>query len=194
MTEETSRYLRWESRYRTAEGEPQPARVLRELGFLLPQQGQALDLACGYGGNALLMAAQGLAVTAWDYAGAAIEDLRERASVRGLPIRAEVRDVCAKPLPSETFDVIVVSFFLDRGLVPAIADALRPGGLLFYETFVREAVGTSGPTNPDFRLMPGELLRLFAELRVIDYREHALFGDTEQGQRDIATLVATRQA
>ncbi len=194
MAEETTRRCRWEVRYRTAEGEPQPARVLRELGFLLPQQGQALDLACGRGGNALLMAAQGLAVTAWDYAEAAIEDLRERASARGLPIRAEVRDVCAEPPPPDTFDVIVVSYFLERGLAPALAEALRPGGLLFYETFVREAVGSGGPTNPDFRLAPNELLQLFAGLRVIDYREHARFGDTTQGQRDIATLVAMRPA
>ena len=194
MTEETSRHLRWESRYRTAEGEPQPARVLRELGFLRPAQGRALDLACGRGGNALWLASRGLAVTAWDYAEAAIVDLEARAARRGLPIRAEVRDVCTEPPPPRTFDVIVVSYFLDRDLAPAIADALRPGGLLFYETFVREAVGTGGPTNPEFRLAPSELLQLFAGLRVIDYREHALFGDTVQGQRDIATLVATREA
>lgn len=186
------RRARWQARYQATEGEPRPARVLRELGFLLPCRGRALDLACGRGGNALLMAAQGLDVSAWDYAPAAIEDLQRRARERGLDIHAEVQDVIAAPLPPDSFDVISVSYFLERDLAPAIAAALRPGGLLFYETFTREAVTDNGPSNPAFRLAPNELLRLFSGLRVVDYCEHARLGDLSAGQRDIASLVAMR--
>ncbi|RMG35380.1 MAG: hypothetical protein D6720_07255, partial [Gammaproteobacteria bacterium] len=82
MNEELNRRQHWQARYRAAEGDPVPARVLRTLDFLLPKTGRALDLACGRGGNALLMAARGLEVTAWDYAPAAIEDLRQRAMAK----------------------------------------------------------------------------------------------------------------
>lgn len=188
------RRAKWQARYQAAEGEPQPARVLRELGFLLPREGRALDLACGRGGNALLMAAQGLEVSAWDYAPAAIEDLQRRADAQDLAIRAEVRDVVAEPPAPMQFDVISVSYFLERELAPAIDAALRPGGLLFYETFIRDAVGEHGPSNPAFRLARNELLHLFADLQVVDYREHGRLGDLTQGLRDVAWLVAQKAA
>ncbi len=194
MNEETNRRQRWQARYEAAEGEPQPARVLRELGFLLPREGRALDLACGRGGNALLMAAQGLAVSAWDYAPAAVEDLERRAEAQNLALRPEVRDVVAEPPAPMQFDVIAVSYFLERELAPAIGAALRPGGLLFYETFIRDAVGEHGPSNPAFRLARNELLHLFADLQVVDYREHGRVGDLTQGLRDVAWLVAQKAA
>ena len=189
---EEARRRKWQGRYLAAEGEPRPARILDELAFLLPAQGLALDLACGRGGNALLLASRGLQVRAWDYARAAVDDLQQRAATRKLPIRAEERDVVAPPPAPDSFDVIVVGYFLERALTPAIAAALRPGGLLFYETFVREAVSGQGPTNPAFRLATNELLRLFPGLQVLDYREHARVGDLSRGQRDIASLVARR--
>jgi SAM-dependent methyltransferase len=137
-----------------------------------------------------LLAEQGLEVTAWDLSAVAIERLGQEAAARGLKIDARVRDVLARPPGPATFDVILVSHFLDRDLAPALAEALRPGGLLFYQTFSREAVTSSGPSNPDYRLATNELLRLFAPLNVRFYREEGRVGDTQRGTRDIAQLVA----
>ena len=67
-----------------------------------------------------------------------------------MKIASQARDIIARPPPPSSFDVIVVSHFLDRRLAPAIAWALRPGGLLFYQTFAREAVTDQGPSNPEF--------------------------------------------
>ena len=47
---------RWDQRYRETSSEPQAARVLSDNLRLLPAAGTALDLACGLGGNALLLA------------------------------------------------------------------------------------------------------------------------------------------
>jgi hypothetical protein len=88
--------------------------------------------------------------------------------------------------------VIVVSHFLDRSLAPAIIAALRPGGLLFYQTFSRVAVTDRGPEDPAFRLAENELLELFKPLKVRIYREEGRLGDTSQGWRDIAMLVAEK--
>lgn len=183
---------KWDARYREAERIPEPARVLAENHHLLPAAGSALDLACGLGENALSLAAAGLAVTAWDLSPVAIERLKAEAQRRGLAVTAEVRDVQARPPGPESFDVILVAHFLDRDLIPAIAAALRPGGLLLYQTFTREAVNACGPSNPDFRLAPNELLRLFPGLLVRVYREEGRLGDLTRGTRDLALLVAQR--
>lgn len=166
--------------------------MLRDNAFLLPSEGRALDLACGRGGNALFMARHGLAVSAWDYARPAIDLLREQARSEGLSLDAVERDVLVNPPPADKFDVICVSYFLQRELAPAIAAALRHGGLLYYETHVRDAVSDCGPDNPAYRLAPNELLELFRGLRVVAYSEHGRIGDLSQGQRDVAGLVACR--
>ena len=49
--------------------------------------------------------------------------------------------------------------------------ALRPSGLLIYETFTRRQAGRGKPTNPDFLLEEGELRRLAEPLEIVDYRE-----------------------
>ena len=183
---------KWNRRHRQVEGLGSPARVLTENLHLLPARGDALDLACGRGVNALLLAEAGLAVQAWDISRVAIDRLMEEAGARGLAIRASVRDVTRRPPEPASFDVILVSHFLDRGIAPALIDALRPGGLLFYQTFTRDAVSDSGPSSPGMRLGENELLALFRPLRLRVYREEGRLGDTGRGWRDRAMLVAEK--
>jgi len=184
---------RWNLRYADSDpADASPCAVLEQFAHLLPPDGTALDLACGLGGNASFLAARGLVTKAWDRSPVAIGKLRAHAEAHGLPLRAEVRDVERDPPDPDAFDVIVVSYFLDRALAPSLAAALRPGGLLFYQTWTREAVDDRGPGNPEFRLAPNELLRLFPSLRVIAYREEGLFGNPAEGLRNEAWLVAAR--
>lgn len=183
---------KWDERYRESERTPRPMRALEENAHLLPAQGTALDLACGLGGNALFLAEGGLRVTAWDLSGVAVDRIHQTAEARGLPLTAEVRDVAAYPPTPGRFDVITVGHYLERSLAHAIGVALRPGGVLFYQTFTREHVHEGGPRNPAFRLAPNELLALFAGLQVLVYREEGTAGDTARGFRDEALLVARR--
>ncbi len=182
---------KWDARYREA-GSAVASEVLAENRHLLPAAGEALDLACGLGGNALLLARHGLRTTAWDLSPVAIERLASEAE--GLPLRAEVRDVLAMPPAAARFDVIVVSRFLERDLCPALVAALRPGGLLFYQTFTRDKAVAGGPSNPDFLLAENELLRLFGGLCLRVYREEGRLGDVTRGLRNEALLVAQRPA
>ena len=116
-----------------------------------------------------------------------------RAAARGLgSLLAEVRDIEQEPPPAESFDVIVVSYYLERALARPIIEALKPGGLLFYQTFTRIAVGSEGPSNPDFRLDDNELLQLFSPLKLRAYREENRLGDLTRGTRDVAMLVAEK--
>jgi len=184
---------KWDRIYREAPGGDVPAAaVLRDNRHLLPPRGTALDLACGRGGNALLLAAAGLDTHAWDLSAVAVERLSAEAGRRGLVIHAVQRDVSEAPPAPETFDVITVSRFLDRRLCRALAEALRSGGLLFYQTFTEDKDPAVGPKNPDYILQRGELLTLFAGLRPVVYREEQRIGDLEQGFRNEAMLVACK--
>lgn len=184
----------WDQRYRAATAaECAAAHVLVENRHLLPAAGVALDLACGLGGNALLLAAAGLETHAWDSAPAAIEKLRALAHERGVPVIAELHDVVRDPPAPNRFDVIAVSHFLERALAPYLIDALRPGGLLYYQTYTRTRVDGGGPRNPAYRLADGELRTLFAPLQLAVYREEGRIGRLDQGFRNQALLVARKR-
>jgi len=189
---------KWNHRYATAKGKPQAAQVLRDNCHLLPISGDALDLACGLGGNALLLAQAGLTVQAWDVSPVAIDAVQLHATTKHLHVQAIVRDVGEHPPLPASFDVIVVSYFLQRALVPALYAALRPGGLLFYQTFVNDELQNNvfrqGPTNPDFLLAENELLTMFAPLHLRVYREEGVLGNNTHNRRNEALFIGQKNA
>lgn len=170
-----------------------PCQVLQDNLHLLPAAGQALDLACGRGGNALALADAGLQVSAWDWSEPVTCELRERVRKAQLAIEVQCRDVTLRPPEAEQFDVIVVSRFLDRALMPRLQAALRSGGLIFYQTFTRQGPGRGpgrGPRRDQYRLKAGELLQHFPDCQLLFYRE-----DDALARRgsDQAMLVARRR-
>ena len=183
---------KWDAIYGGEGQAGEAARVLFENSHLLPARGQALEAACGRGANALLLASLGIHTDAWDISAVAIESLQAEAERQDLTIRCEARDIMQQPPGADSYDVIVVSHFLERGLIPLLIKALRPQGLLFYQTFTRSRVSERGPSNPDFRLADNELLELCAGMRVLVYREEGRVGDTGRGFRDLAMIVAQR--
>ena len=184
---------KWNERYRAANGERQASRVLKENLHLLPDNGSALDLACGAGGNSILLAQQGLKVDAWDIADVPIAALQEVALERRLSIQAEVRDVEAHPPAPGSFDVIVVGYYLDRDIIPALIQALKPGGLVYYQTFIQQRVSDRGPQRVEFRLAEQELLHLFSGLQVLFYREEGCVGNVQKGLRDEAMFIGRKK-
>jgi len=69
----TSDRDKWNRIYAGGRGDsPAAARVLVDFEHLLPATGRALDLACGSGGNALLLAQHGLKTWAWDISDTAV--------------------------------------------------------------------------------------------------------------------------
>jgi len=184
---------KWDQKYLEAtEQQGTAVEVLQENLHLLPRQGRALELACGLGANAMLLSAHGLDTYAWDLSPVAIDRLNELADGRGLQVHGEARDILEHPPEPDSFDVIVVSYFLDRALIPHIKNALRPDGLLFYQTFTRTRVSDAGPQNDDFRLMDNEFLELFSGLHIVVFREEGRIGELDRGLRDEAYIVAQK--
>ena len=192
----------WNAKHRAASGvEEEPASLVRELLPLLPR-GPALDLACGTGRHAILLAERGQPVTGIDGSSVALDILEQRAHVlnqkvkrerngravrvpaRGIDLlQADLEDVT---LPSNSFPVILCIHYLQRSLFSQIERALTPGGTLLFETFTRAQLEfAGGPKNPEYLLEPGELRSAFPSLRVIFYREL-------RAGKGIASLVAQK--
>ena len=155
------------------------------------QLGVVVDLACGRGRHALAVAAAGIRVVGIDRSRAFLAELRKTATQRELAVEtllADLEDPAELPLRSQRCGVVLVFRVLHRPLIPAIARALAPGGLLLYETFTvhQRALG-SGPRNPDYLLEPGELPELFSELEILDHWE-GLSGGTNSAH--IARITA----
>jgi len=184
---------KWDARYSKDEAKPSPAaRVLIDNQHLLPSHGSALEIACGMGGNSLFLAQHGLNVHASDLSKVAIEKLLGLAKKLDLPITGEALDITQTPPPSDQYDVIVISHYLDRRIAPAIIAALKPNGLLFYQTFTRRNAHNTGPSDQAFRLADNEFLSLFKDLRILSLREEGDIGDLSKGVRDVALLVAIK--
>ena len=175
----------WDERYRRGEypgPEPDPFLVRQTplIQKLLPHGGLALDLAGGAGRNAVYAAGLGFSVTLVDASAEAL------AKARSLPltlIHADLERGEYIPSPS-SFDLVMVFFYLQRDLFPALEAALRPGGVLIYRTYTIERLRTHPHANRSFLLEPGELREAFAGLRVLDYVETA--------EPPVAALLAQR--
>jgi SAM-dependent methyltransferase len=141
--------------------------VVRFAGLIRPG-GRALDVACGGGRHARLLASLGHAVEAVD---------RDAPALAGLADVARVRTTCsdieggAWPYPGARFDAVVVTNYLHRPLLPVLVSSLAQGGVLLYETFARGNERYGRPSNPEFLLESGELLRACAALRIVAYED-----------------------
>lgn len=145
-----------------------PSPWVVRFGAALQAGARVLDLACGSGRHARLLASRGLHVVAADRDRAAI------AALDGIPgIEPLLVDLEGAPWPfgRASFDAIVVTNYLHRALFAPIKGSLRAGGLLIYETFMAGQERLGKPSNPDFLLRPHELLRAVAPLYVVAFEQ-----------------------
>ena len=166
----------------------EPVGFLREHIDLLPR-GKALDVAMGEGRNAVFLAKNGFNVDGCDISEIAVKKALDMAKENNVKIHAFVADLETYKLPKDTYDVIACFYYLQRGLVPQMKEALKPGGMIIYETYTIEnrERGFEGPKNKDYLLKPNELLDLFKDLKIIYYRELVL-----NNKKAIASLIAKK--
>jgi SAM-dependent methyltransferase len=135
---------------------------------LIRPGGRVLDVACGRGRHVRYLSSLGFAVVGVDRDEAALGALGE---IGGVEIH--VADIEAGPWPfaSGVFDGVVVVNYLHRPLFPILAGALRPGGVLIYETFALGNERYGRPSNPAFLLRPDELLHSLEPLAVVAFEQ-----------------------
>jgi ubiquinone/menaquinone biosynthesis C-methylase UbiE len=97
--------------------------------------GNALDLGCGTGTNAIALASHGWIVTGVDFIPKAIETARRKANEAGLDIRFLVADVSRLDLPDNSYDYaldIGCFFTLEQPdrvrYTETLARIVKPGG------------------------------------------------------------------
>jgi SAM-dependent methyltransferase len=163
----------------------EPSRWVQRWAPLIKPHGTVLDVACGSGRHLRWLHAQGFAVTGVDRDVAAVEPLR----ALGRIIVADVENA-PWPLTGETFDAVIVTNYLWRPLLATIVASVAPGGVLIYETFAAGNDAFGKPSNPNFLLLPGELLWACATLQVVAYEDGLLDGPPRRVQR----IAARRQA
>ncbi|MEJ2010159.1 MAG: class I SAM-dependent methyltransferase [Acidobacteriota bacterium] len=150
----------------------EPSALLARFCSFLPQTGLALDVACGYGQNTRFLARKGLSAIGIDLSWKALAAGREVAARSNLNIAFVRADLTLFALPANTFSVIICFKYRDPDLYPGLRAALKPGGILIYETYTDEHVQFGlRPRDPAHLLERDELLRAFEDWEIIFYRE-----------------------
>lgn len=166
---------RWNGRYAT-EGarwlQNQPRSLLQTWLPHLPHHGLALDAASGVGVNGLALARRGLRVIALDVSLVGLRLARQLFAEKGLPLETAVYDLSQPWFPPHVFDVILNFRFLERATFSMYRRALKPGGWLLFEAFVKT---DRAHTYPSHYLEPGELLAAFSDFDIHESRQETIW-------------------
>ena len=182
--------LRWDSMYSESGyfmGRKPVPLLVRNLG-LLPK-GRALDLAAGEGRHAVFLAQQGFQVDAVDISPVGLRKAEAFAKERGVEINTIVANLEEWDLGVERYEVVANFYYLQRDLTEKIKRALKPGGIVIYETYTvkhLEIPGAGGPSERKYCLEMGELRKMFEDFEILHWSE------TRDAHRAIASLVARK--
>ena len=153
--------VKWDHKYDVPEyiTGKEPVEWLKKNSYMLSGKGSALDIASGEGRNAVFAAEKGYKTLAVD-----IDNWE---------------------IKKNSFDLILCFNFLDRRIFSAIKSGLKPGGLIFYETFTVDYLKYSN-FKREWVLEYNELLNAFSELRILGYRE------VDANDKSFASLIALK--
>lgn len=180
----------------TSSGTPSPF-LVKYSGHI--PRGRVLDLACGSGRHAIHFAKQGFEVVGIDRNKEALESLSQESqdqqissiTVRELDLEADKNN--PPSLGENEYTGVVVFHYLYRPIFPKIIQALKPGGILIYETFlIDNHHHYQHPRRKEFCLDHNELLQLAHGLRVLHYEEGQHQDQIGQNTAFTARLVAKK--
>ena len=178
---------KWNHKYRVPEyiTGKEPVEWLKNHSDMLNGNGSALDIASGEGRNAVFAAEKGYQTLAVDISTTGLEKAHALADEKGVTIETCVVDLDNWGIEQNAFDLILCFNFLDRRIFPAITNALKPGGLIFYETFTVDYLKYSS-FKREWVLEHNELLDAFSGLRIVGYRE------VDTNDKAFASLIALK--
>jgi SAM-dependent methyltransferase len=146
-----------------------PSPWVRRFASLIVTGGRVLDVACGAGRHARLFAQMGYRVEAADRDALALEQLTGEPAIH---TRVADLESDAWPYPAGSFDGVIVTNYLHRPLFAALLQALRPNGVLIYETFMVGNERFGKPSNPSFLLQSNELFdRVNKRLTIVAFEQ-----------------------
>jgi tellurite methyltransferase len=182
---------KWNQRY--AEDSYRKTNPVTLLSDWLPKipVGKALDVACGAGRNSIYLAEAGFQVDAIDISHVGLQQIAQQADERGLVINCIEHDLDEPYAFEKKYNLILVLWYVNLGLIKQLCDCLGPGGFLICEEHLRSEQEVIGPGNPDFRVAPGALREAMSKLDLLLYEE-VVEPIPEGGQLASARVVAQK--
>ncbi|MEQ1885624.1 MAG: methyltransferase domain-containing protein [Bryobacteraceae bacterium] len=179
----------WDERHRAADdvnrrseraASPRPTPVLSQAVESLPP-GNALDLACGRGEDALWLAQNGWSVTAVDGSPAAIGILTRDAQQLNLRIQTHIANLEAHEfsIAAGEWDLIVICKYFQPDLYERAIPGLTPGGVMVATALL------AAPGKHQHRVAHGQFTSYFEGLEILHSEE-------TKGAHPIAEIVARR--
>tara|TARA_R110002050_G_scaffold67131_1_gene145413 strand:- start:14 stop:592 length:579 start_codon:yes stop_codon:yes gene_type:complete len=163
--------LKWDKKYQNTPSlleKREPSKKL--INLLTKVKGKkALDVASGAGRNSIYLASKGFDVEAIDISQVALNELDKKGFSN---ITCKLVDLDEYEVSKNAYDLIIMTNFLDRKLIPKLASALKTDGILFIETYMHDEINEKPSSNPDFLLQKDELKSFFDdEFEILDYDE-----------------------
>ena len=182
---------KWNQRYREGSyNRKNPVTLLEQWLPRLPG-GHALDVACGAGRNALLLAGAGYRVDAIDISREGLTLARRQAGALGVSVNWIEHDLDHPFEFATDYDVIVVTWYVNLPLVTRLASCLAAGGIIVCEEHLQTGETVIGPENPRFRVAPGALRECFRGLEVLHDEE--LLQTTAEGEKLASAQIVARR-
>jgi len=163
--------IKWDKKYSTTPELLEKRECSKKLQNILSlvKGKKALDIACGAGKNSLHLANMGFDVVALDISSVALETLDEYEYSN---IKTKLTDLEGFTPLENSYDLIVMTNYLDRELIPKLLKTLTKDGILFIETYMEHESNSKKSSNPDF-LLQKEELKSFVDKNysILDYDE-----------------------
>lgn len=152
--------LKWDRKYQETTSllkDREPSENLKKIVEKIKGR-KALDVASGAGRNSIYLAINGFDVEALDISQVALDVLNNKGFKN---ISCKLVDLDEYEIPKSSYDLIVMTNFLDRNLIPKLSAALKINGVLFIETYMEDELNEKPSSNPDFLLKKDELKTFF---------------------------------
>lgn len=182
--------LKWDKKYQETTSllkDREPSENLKKIVEKTKGK-KALDVASGAGRNSIYLANNGFDVEALDISSVALEVLNNKGFKN---ISCKLVDLDEYEILKNNYDLIVMTNFLDRNLIPKLSNALKINGVLFIETYMEDELNEKISSNPDFLLKKDELKTFFNDnFELLVYDE---FLNTEELYKMKKQFIAIRK-
>lgn len=158
--------------------------------------GEALDVGMGQGRNSIYLAQQGWNVTGIDIADEAVASAKARAEKENVKINTVLEPMETFNFGDSQWDLIAFVYegCMEEEVLEKIKKSLRPGGIIVFEFFHREA-GIK-MMRPDFGCETNSIKNLFAKaggFTIVRYEEAEGIADFSLRKYKLVKLVAERK-
>lgn len=154
--------------------------------------GSAIDLAGGDGRNALLLAEKGWKTTLIDISKVGLEQARAAAAKKSLTLDCREADLYTFDYGVAKWDLLSLIYFNPAlAIVEKLKAAVKPGGVIVIEGQGSEHEGGGPPKATLYK--PGQLLKAFADWRVLHYEDGRFESDWNLGPKTHVVRLLARK-